>query len=171
MFSNETDEYRNKVVHVCNEELSDIILSRNIEKYIYNKAIEIAKDKRIYRSWNNIMFKEIYLSMMIRIYTNIQGDYNPEFKKKIVNGSISTDTLPDMSVYDIYPEKWVHLLDIKLKRDKIKYEQKAQAMTDQFKCRKCNGRSCSYYEVQTRSADEPMTQFICCLDCGNMWKQ
>ena len=39
------------------------------------------------------------------------------------------------------------------------------------KCRKCGSRSTSYYEVQTRSADEPMTQFITCLDCNNRWKQ
>ena len=44
-------------------------------------------------------------------------------------------------------------------------------MTDAFKCRKCGSRSTSYYEVQTRSADEPMTQFITCLNCGNRWKQ
>ena len=63
------------------------------------------------------------------------------------------------------------LLDKKIKRDKLKYEMKPTAMTDQFKCRKCSSRSCSYYEVQTRSADEPMTQFITCLDCKNRWKQ
>ena len=33
-------------------------------------------------------------------------------------------------------------------------------MTDQFKCRKCGSRSCSYYEVQTRSADQPMTNLL-----------
>ena len=37
-----------------------------------------------------------------------------------------------------------------------------RAMTDQFKYRKYGSESCSYYEVQTRSADGPMTQFISC---------
>ena len=36
-------------------------------------------------------------------------------------------------------------------------------MTDQFKCRKRFSRSCSYYEVQTRSADEPMTNLLLVL--------
>ena len=44
-------------------------------------------------------------------------------------------------------------------------------MTDAFKCKRCGSRSCSYYEVQTRSADEPMTQFVNCLECNNRWKQ
>ena len=46
-----------------------------------------------------------------------------------------------------------------------------EAMTNLFKCRKCGSRETSYYEVQTRSADEPMTQFITCLKCDNRWKQ
>ena len=61
--------------------------------------------------------------------------------------------------------------NIKSKRDKIKYELKPEAMTNLFKCRRCGSRETSYYEVQTRSADEPMTQFITCLQCNNRWKQ
>ena len=76
-----------------------------------------------------------------------------------------------MTSYDIYPEVWKELFEDKSKKDKIKYEFKPEAMTDIFKCRKCGSRSCSYYELQTRSADEPMTQFVNCLDCNNRWKQ
>ena len=56
-------------------------------------------------------------------------------------------------------------------KEKIKYELKPEAMTDTFKCNKCGSRETSYYEVQTRSADEPMTQFITCLNCNARWKQ
>jgi hypothetical protein len=42
--------------------------------------------------------------------------------------------------------------------------------TDQFKCGKCKGRRTSYYQMQTRSADEPMTTFVSCLICNNHWK-
>ena len=27
-----------------------------------------------------------------------------------------------------------------------------------------------YIQLQTRSADEPMTTFVLCLECGNRWK-
>ena len=47
---------------------------------------------------------------------------------------------------------------------------KKEAMTDQFECKRCKSRETAYYEVQTRSADEPMTIFITCLNCGNRWK-
>ena len=39
-----------------------------------------------------------------------------------------------------------------------------------FTC-KCGSRNTTFYEMQTRSADEPMTQFITCLDCKNKWRQ
>jgi transcription elongation factor S-II len=39
-----------------------------------------------------------------------------------------------------------------------------------YKCRKCGGNKTTQFEMQTRSADEPMTIFINCVDCGNSWR-
>ena len=35
---------------------------------------------------------------------------------------------------------------------------------------KCKTMKTTYYEMQTRSADEPMTTFVSCLNCENRWK-
>ena len=45
-----------------------------------------------------------------------------------------------------------------------------QSATDQFSCPRCKARKANYVQVQTRSADEPMTTFITCLECGKKWK-
>lgn len=37
-------------------------------------------------------------------------------------------------------------------------------------CGKCGMKKTSSYEMQTRSADEPMTIFATCLCCGNRWR-
>jgi len=42
--------------------------------------------------------------------------------------------------------------------------------TTQFRCGKCNQRDTNYSQMQTRSADEPMTTFVTCNNCGNKWK-
>ena len=39
--------------------------------------------------------------------------------------------------------------------------------TDLYKCYKCKERKCKVIQLQTRSADEPMTNFITCLVCFN----
>ncbi|MBD23757.1 MAG: hypothetical protein CMG46_01940 [Candidatus Marinimicrobia bacterium] len=88
-----------------------------------------------------------------------------------MNGDIDIENISKLNIYEIFPDNWKYLLEIKSKKDKIKYEMKPEAMTDMFKCRRCGSRSTSYYEVQTRSADEPMTQFITCINCGSRWKQ
>lgn len=44
------------------------------------------------------------------------------------------------------------------------------AETEMFRCGKCKQRKCTYYQMQTRSADEPMTTFVTCVNCGNRWK-
>ena len=49
-------------------------------------------------------------------------------------------------------------------------EQNIEASTDTFTCRKCRSKKCTYYQMQTRSADEPMTVFVTCLDCSTRWK-
>jgi len=168
------DSIRNIHVSILNKELNDERLTRQIEQQLFNLSIKVAKEKCMKRIWDNVLFKQLYISKIRSFYSNIcETSYiqNPDFKQKILTGSIKVEDIPQLSVYDIYPDNWTELLDKKIQRDKLKYEMKPQAMTDQFKCRKCSSRSCSYYEVQTRSADEPMTQFISCLECGNRWKQ
>ena len=61
--------------------------------------------------------------------------------------------------------------DEKEKTEKVLYEKDSGGATDQFKCGKCKKRECTYYELQTRSADEPMTLFITCLNCGKRWRE
>ena len=173
-FNNYSDSLRSEIVSKIDKEINNDLISRKIEKSIYNYCIQISWKKCIKKSWNNPIFKNLFLFKIISIYSNIKSDSyikNKEFKNKIISGEINPETVADLSSYDIFPEVWKELFDIKTKKDKLKYELKPEAMTDVFKCRKCGSRSCSYYEVQTRSADEPMTQFINCLDCGNRWRQ
>ena len=39
-----------------------------------------------------------------------------------------------------------------------------------FTCNKCKSNKTTYYQLQTRSADEPMTTYVSCLNCGKRWK-
>ena len=168
------DTIRDKSSKLLFKELQDEKKSRQIEKDIYNSVIDYSKVNNIKRSWNCITFKSIYLSRIRSIYSNIKNDsyiQNSDFKKRILNDEIDTKNISSLSHVDIFPEKWKILIEDKMKKEKLRYELKPEAMTDMFKCNRCGSRSCTYYEMQTRSADEPMTQFITCLDCNNHWKQ
>ena len=71
---------------------------------------------------------------------------------------------------ELMPERWEELLSKKKKIDKCKYEKRTEIATDLYRCGKCGKRQCTFYQLQTRSADEPMTNFVTCLNCGKRWK-
>ena len=173
-YNNIDDKFRVSIVQLINKEIESLSLSRKVEKSIYNYTINLSKEKRIKKKWSNPIFKNLYLSKARSLYSNIKSDSyikNKDFKQKILSNEINVDSIAMLSMYDIFPDIWKDLINERIKKDKLKYELKPEAMTNAFKCRKCNSRSCAYYEVQTRSADEPMTQFVNCLDCGNRWRQ
>jgi DNA-directed RNA polymerase subunit M len=38
-------------------------------------------------------------------------------------------------------------------------------------CEKCGNKNAWYWLIQTRSADEPPTQFFKCTKCGHIWRE
>ena len=87
-----------------------------------------------------------------------------------MSDTLKAKTLAFMTHQELNPDKWKKLIETKMKRDKIIYDTKIAASTDTFTCGKCKSNECTYYQMQTRSADEPMTTFVTCINCGNRWK-
>ena len=75
-----------------------------------------------------------------------------------------------MTHQELQPEKWDDLIENLKIQNQNKYTPKIEASTDNFTCSKCKSKECSYYQLQTRSADEPMTTFVTCISCGARWK-
>lgn len=147
--------------------------SSKLEEAIYNYSLEISKKRKIKESFTNMNFKKIYINKSRSILSNIKNDSyikNMNLVTKIIKGKINVSEVPYMSNQELFPEHWKKIMDEKYKRDKMMYEEKKEAMTNEFKCARCKSRQCTYYELQTRSADESMTTFITCLNCGNRWK-
>jgi transcription elongation factor S-II len=88
----------------------------------------------------------------------------------VENGEIKSQEIAFMTHQEMCPEKWEEAIKAKNIRDKNKFEQKLEAMTDRYTCKKCKSKRCSYYQLQTRSADEGITTYITCLDCGQRMK-
>lgn len=142
-------------------------LMRNIETCIYNYAVVEARSKDIIIKWENPMFVHIYLDRLRTIYMNMK---NPDFLVQLNNEEVTPKTLESMTHQEMNAQRWAKLIDMKIKRKESRYDNKAVASTDMFTCRKCKSKKCTYYEMQTRSADEPSTIFVTCLDCGKNWR-
>ena len=159
--------FRQKIILNLNKLIENGKLSKNIEKSVFNYTINEAKSKNIVRKWENKYFLQLYKNRLKSIYSNLK---NPDFLNKIKVNKISVRNLEKMSHQEMCPEKWKKLIDAKIKRDKNMTSVNMSAATDEFKCYKCKKNKCTYYQLQTRSADEPITTFITCLVCGNRWK-
>jgi transcription elongation factor S-II len=152
--------------HILEEDQEDTT-PINMEKGIYNYAIKEANTKKIVKKWDNPHFVQLYIDKLRSMYINLK---NPEILEHIKNGEILPQNVAFMTHQEYKPESWSDMLTKKMKRDESKFTNTIEASTDMFTCKKCKSKRSTYYELQTRSADEPSTIFITCLDCGKHWK-
>jgi transcription elongation factor S-II len=142
--------------------------SLNLEKGVFNYAIKEATSKKIIKKWENPYFAQLYLDRLRSIYLNLKN--NTELVSQIKSHDITPQNLAFMTHQEMNPQHWSKLIEQKAKRDANKFNTNVQASTDMFTCKKCKSKKCTFYEMQTRSADEPATIFITCIDCGKNWK-
>ena len=140
-----------------------------LERGIYNYTLRESDTKNIVKKWDNGDFVQIYADRLRTVCINLGSDCVIQL---MVTKQIKAHELAFMSHQDMNPAKWSALIKAKQLRDKHKYETKVEASTDNFTCpnSKCRSTKCTYYQLQTRSADEPMTTFVTCIDCGKRWK-
>lgn len=164
---NKPKQFRTDIVKHIDSMIIEPTFAKNLEIGIFNSTIREAKRLKIITKWSNSNFVELYLTKLRSILNNIN---NPFIMNEIQNKTLKPETLAFMTHQEMDPERWKPFIEAKIKRDKVKYETKMAAATDTFKCRKCKSTECTYYQMQTRSADEPMTTFVSCINCGNRWK-
>ena len=141
----------------------------NLERGIYNFTLRESDTKNIVKKWDNGYFVQIYADRLRTVCINLANEHVMQL---INSKQIKVHELAFMSHQEMNPDKWTALIKAKQLRDKHKYETKVEASTDNFTCpnSKCRSTKCTYYQLQTRSADEPMTTFVTCIDCGKRWK-
>jgi transcription elongation factor S-II len=160
-------EFRNNVINKLKDILKNDKLASNLEKGIFNYCLKHAEKINVVKKWDNNYFVKIYVNRLRTIRSNLKDE---KLFKSIINKKIKAHEVAFMTHQEMQPDNWSELLELKKIRDENKYEPKLEASTDDFKCWKCKSKKCTYYQLQTRSADEPMTTFVSCLDCGNRWK-
>lgn len=175
------------------ELLGEGVLARNCERSVLNWTFK--KFRRDEAAWDNKHFRATYKQKLI----NLLAEFKRE-KSKMVAVSLSTTGDGVKVKLDVMPQlvcrlqrkelestklAWypAEVLDpnglysqamFKLKKKELEMET-ARVKQDEdyagmFKCGKCKSKKTTYYQMQTRSADEPMTTYVTCLGCNNRWK-
>ena len=164
------------IYNIHENNLKDI---KVIESNIYNVCIRLYKNKHniktIYE--HNIEEEEFinnYLNISYEIITKLNNmindkRYNIQLREKQKNVVISiyhelnkNNVLFNSSDFSSYKFK---------EYKQFKYlTEPLQVCEGIHTCSKCKSKKTYSYQLQTRSSDEPMTNFVTCAECGNKWK-
>lgn len=145
----------------------------DLEIGIFNSSLDYSIKNKIQLSWSNQSYQNVYNNTCRSIYSNLLQDTyikNINLFTKLKNNDFLPHDLAFMSSEELYPEKWVTIIEKQKLKLKEAYEIKQVSMTDLIKCGKCKKNKISYQELQTRSGDESMTIFFTCLSCGHKWR-
>jgi len=120
-------------------------------------------------------FKNVDLKYKNRVRSrviNLKDSKNPKLRENVRLGLITPDKLANMTAEEMANDDLKKLRE-KFTQEAIDDHQMARtqgAKTTQLTCGKCKKNQVSFSEMQTRSADEPMTTFAYCENCGHRWK-
>lgn len=167
-------DIRDKIITIIKSKTDlDDIHAKDLEIGIYNKSIEYADEHKVIRNWKNKRFYNLYIEKARSIINNIDKNTyikNDRLLTRLHEKEFLPHELAFMKPENIYPDKWIEASSAYLKKFENAFENKNVITTDMFKCGKCKKRECTYYLCQIRSADEPETAFVRCMNCGNGWR-
>uniref|UniRef100_A0A7N0THK4 Transcription elongation factor n=1 Tax=Kalanchoe fedtschenkoi TaxID=63787 RepID=A0A7N0THK4_KALFE len=169
------DDMRDKVRESLFEALSKVAGEADEEhKDVVEKSdpvrVAVTVESAMFEKWGrtNGGQRAKYRSVMF----NINDSKNPDFRRKVLLGQIPPEKIPTLSAEDMASDERKSKNDEIKRKALLECEREAapKSTTDQFKCGRCGQRKTTYYQMQTRSADEPMTTFVTCVNCNNHWK-
>ena len=114
----------------------------------------------------------IYRDKVRSLYQNLKNKSNPKLRTRVLSGEISPSRFVTMTHEELKSkeQREEELAIQKENMDKAMVAQEEKSVSTSLECSKCKQKKVSYSQAQTRSADEPMTTFCECLNCGNRWK-
>lgn len=163
--------WRPFVVDKLSKEI-DVKYATNIEKGIFNWTIKETKKLSQIPAWEDKAFTERYKRKYLSIRFNLENK-ETHLAERIKKGEVKTTTLASQPPEILHPSGPVATTIQELKVKELKKElakNKEENFTGIFQCLKCKKWKTTYYQLQTRSADEPMTTFVTCMNCNKRWK-
>lgn len=146
--------------------------AKDIEIGIYNASIDFASANKIPLTWQSELFKDAYLARARSVFANLNCESyvaNTNLIERLKDGEFYPHAIAAMPRENVFPERWRAIKESEERKLQSAYEMTQVTMSDQITCGNCKKKKVSYYELQTRSADEAMSIYYTCLLCGHKW--
>ncbi|KAL2866988.1 transcription elongation factor DST1 [Aspergillus lucknowensis] len=117
--------------------------------------------------------KEPYRTKIRSLFQNLKNRSNPTLRVRVLSNEVTPEQFVKMT-HDELRSAEQREQDRKIQKenmDKAMVAQAERSISTSLQCGKCGQRKVTYTEAQTRSADEPMTLFCTCMNCGKSWRQ
>lgn len=162
----------------------------NLERGIFNAVFESYNSNVHGKEWN-LNFERLYINRFVTIYRHLNPDVlgNHTLLQKLKESPGSEFKIASYThLQDLYPDSHIRTMakyNAIVHKNLDSANSKALDMVDPsrliskqdlvhddglFTCGKCKSKKTTYTQYQTRSADEPMTTYILCVNCGKRWK-
>jgi DNA-directed RNA polymerase subunit M/transcription elongation factor TFIIS len=166
-------------------------VARNMERSLYNWTVKGIRSMRntsngtmrspetakylefrqsLSSSWECRAFKNRYKMKLLHMITELERGGIVE---RLKSGELKVRDMAEYPPELLRPDGPYSLMMMKAKERELRIEEAKAKEKDYeglLKCGKCKSLKTSYYQMQTRSADEPMTTFVTCNNCGHKWK-
>jgi DNA-directed RNA polymerase subunit M/transcription elongation factor TFIIS len=150
--------------------------SQNVEISIFNSVVCKSIERNRPRRWQSPRFKTMYQLKSDEILLNLDMAScvaNTYLFDSLMHRRLLPHEVGFLRSQDMFPERWKSVVTaFQKKNEALQKQDENTAFSTEFKCPRCKQRKCSYTEVQTRSADEPMTIFVTCVNakCKHQWR-
>jgi len=170
--------------------------AKNIEKQTFAWVQEDFKhrfDSEL--SWDNPLFRRWYWTKVCHLEAELKRTKEcrvacalevkdgqvalaytimPQLQYRLMHTKeVKSMDLPGLKPEQLWPNGPYSATLFKLKQRELamdKAKAKEEDYQGMFKCGRCKCKKVTYYQMQTRSADEPMTTYFTCMGCGAKWK-
>jgi len=143
----------------------------NLEKCTHNWAVKKTESLMDIPASDNQRHMSRYKHKFLEIQKSLR--YSPTLKMRILTGQLKVNRVLELPPDSLWPGgPYAAAKERGIKRDMAKDYNVANDKDYKgiFKCEKCRNYKTTYYQMQTRSADEPMTVFVTCHVCKITWK-
>jgi len=167
-------------------------IARNVERSVYNWAVQTTRERGEGSSWENRMFRSQYRQKVFGLLRELERGpmagltlevkdgrvtanvaVAPQLVHRLRRKELESKNLARYPAEVLWPEGPMAAAIFKHRERDLAMEARKAMEEDysgMFTCGRCKSKRTTFYLLQTRSADEPMTAFITCLACGNRWK-
>lgn len=145
-------------------------MAKNLEVCAYNWTIDQAT-QGFFPHWDDPLFSSTYTEKIRSLLFNLRNKNNPSLLENVLSGTIKLHKLVKMTPIEMFPENWEEAINKVIEKRMISERSYAKEQVEGiFECRRCKSKKTVYVQYQIRSADEPMTTFVTCLNCDKRWK-